>query len=154
MLYSSEGINSQQQRLGNGFQLPSISTVTAGDSIPTMLSHNYQPTSYQTSAGVTPSVDARRMSDADLLLNLHSPYPTAAPRRSNNITGTVTSPNIDYVQNTLNDPFSQFQPATSLPYSGMMIESQDIDMSMLADDMMFLEYLPQEYMSAFGGNPS
>jgi hypothetical protein len=32
-----------------------------------------------------------------------------------------------------------------MPYSGMMIESQDIDMSMLADDMMWLEYLPQDF---------
>jgi hypothetical protein len=38
-----------------------------------------------------------------------------------------------------------------MPYSGMMIESQDIDMSMLADDMMWLEYLPQDFKRGFGG---
>jgi hypothetical protein len=37
-----------------------------------------------------------------------------------------------------------------MPYSGMMIETQDIDMSMLTDDMMWLEYLPQDLMGGFG----
>ena len=141
MLYTSEGINGEQQRPTNESR-PSV--VTSGDGLPTLSPQYY---AYQASTGVASNVDTRRMSDADLLLNLHSPYPTPTPRQPNNMATTVTSP---YVQNA----FPQFQTAATFPYSGMMIESQDIDVSMLADDMMWLEYLPQDFTNAFGGNPS
>jgi hypothetical protein len=153
MLYSSDGVNGQQQRAPNGPQLPSITAVTAGEGMPSISQpQNYRQPSFQT-APVHSNVDARRMSEADLLLNLHSPYPTPPPRMPTNL-ATATSPNIDFVQsNSLNDLFSQFQTGAGggMPYSGMMIESQDIDMSMLADDMMWLEYLPQDFTSGFGG---
>lgn len=156
MLYSSEGVNTQQQRPPKGLPLPSIVAVTSGEGIPNIQSHTFRQPSYQTSPTVPTNVDARRISEADLLLNLHSPYPAPSPQMTNNLaTATATSPNLDFVQNnTLNDPFAQFQPSTTMPYSGMMIESQDIDMSMLADDMMWLEYLPQDFTSGFGGAPA
>lgn len=154
MLYSSDGVTGPQQRAPNGPQLPSIAAVASGEGIPSISQPQNYRQPYQSSPPVPSNVDARRMSEADLLLNLHSPYPTPSPRIQNNLAATVTSPNIDFVQsNTLNDPFSQFQAGTGggMPYSGMMIESQDIDMSMLADDMMWLEYLPQDFTSGFGG---
>ncbi len=153
MLYSSEGVNGQHQRLPDGPPVPILTTSSPCEAGQT-LSHApvFQPASVQTPQNVPANVDATRISEADLLLNLHSPYPAPIPRIPSHPTASGTVPNTEFIQNSpLNNPFGQFQGPAVMPYSGMMIESQDIDMSMLADDMMWLEYLPQDFKRGFGG---
>ena len=153
MLYSSEGVNGQQQRLPDGPQAPLLttsSTCEAGQTLPNP--PVFRLPSIQAPQNIPANIDATRISEADLLLNLHSPYPAPIPRIPNRLTTSETAPSTDFINNSsLNDPLSQLQGPAVMPYSGMMIESQDIDMSMLADDMMWLEYLPQDFKRGFGG---
>jgi len=124
-----------------------------------------------------PTADPVLVSDADLLLNLHSPYSTASPGRilpagaspfvppgrtpnlsSGQSPGQGFSPPSQYTQFDIN---GSFDGAGQVPFGDMMIQSQDIDMSALGDDMMpWLEYLPHEmlfydassgYMGGTGG---
>jgi hypothetical protein len=136
MLYSNDGVN--------GTSSPCESSQTLS-----------QPPAFRvtsSSQNVPANVDATRISEADLLLNLHSPYPAPIPRIPGHPTPSGTAPNTEFIHNSsLNNPFGQFQGLAVMPYSGMMIESQDIDMSMLAEDMMWLEYLPQDVKRGFGG---
>ena len=91
-------------------------------------------------------------SDADLLLNLQSPYNAAqsntgsSPAFPQNFTpnhdphhstfnNNVTSANWNYANLWNPADFSQ-GPNSMQPFGDMMIESQDVDMSMLGLDMM------------------
>ncbi|KAL4780522.1 fungal-specific transcription factor domain-containing protein [Aspergillus varians] len=121
-------------------------------------------------------------SDATLLLGLNSQYPHPIPRPSNsqsshaqNIT-TSSSSTLDpqvtaynYIPSTTSDRHasgshmgsrpSDLHPSANPPVCDLLIESQDVDMSMLHQPDQFpfpfgglpwLEYLPQDVLSYFG----
>ncbi|KAF2202840.1 hypothetical protein GQ43DRAFT_297123 [Delitschia confertaspora ATCC 74209] len=122
-----------------------------------------------------PTHDPALVSDADLLLNIHSPFAGNSPnaaRLSNpsstfgtrRLEGSIhpspqTGPNQDFSPGEA--PFSTYPtpcdgPTSQVPFGDMMIESQDIDMSALGDDMVpWLEsYLPHDmfgYFDSSGG---
>jgi hypothetical protein len=129
---------------------------------------NPTPQNFNTS----PEVDASRIpvSDADLILNLHSPYNSQSPQLPNGIphlTGS-TQPFVDQSSNHVGPQqaqqqqhqhqqhqFQRMQDQSTMAYGTMMIESTDIDMSVLGDDMMWLEYLPSENSNFYDhGGPS
>ncbi|KAK3065488.1 hypothetical protein LTS18_006199 [Coniosporium uncinatum] len=126
-------------------------------------------------SATTVPADPSLLSDADLLLNLHSPYPPTSPHPVAN-GGTPNLPSYS------NSPMASFNhlPANSMTTNGlpgpgnmtahqqqqqsqafdntavppgemMMIESQDIDMSALVgEDMMpWLEYLPYDMFGMY-----
>ncbi|ETN37539.1 uncharacterized protein HMPREF1541_07161 [Cyphellophora europaea CBS 101466] len=145
-------------------------------------SHHTQSNTYpyQHSAHMMPP--PRRMSslpydpvshtDADLLLNLNSPYPTASTTNlSSNNSGGVGTPTPSLSQTYSHDyaappppPSHMYNPAAGgggYPnYGDMLIESQDVDMMTVAganalsfpggDMIPWLEYLPQDVLSYFG----
>ncbi|KAJ9638273.1 hypothetical protein H2199_006960 [Coniosporium tulheliwenetii] len=101
--------------------------------------------------------DPSLVSDADLLLNLHSPYPANSPHLPPN-GSALQAPHqqqTSAVQNFLSQgnldglpPRGQSQ--AMMPFGDMMIESQDIDVSALGVDMMpWLEYLPHEMLGFY-----
>jgi hypothetical protein len=105
-------------------------------------------------------------SDAEMLLGLqNSPYSqTAGSHHSYDPSQNVVSPSTSR-QDPSNGSYDFSQPNTNIypggsnTYMGfggvgdMMMQSQEIDMSSLSDDMMpWLEYLPQEYFES--GNPN
>lgn len=109
--------------------------------------------------------DPALVSDADLLLNLHSPYSTASSPAGRAPTGATasavnphspTGPYPSQVSHSMGGAASMTTPGQP-PHSGgsvlfgdMMIESQDIDMSALGDNMMtWLEWLPHEMVTFF-----
>jgi hypothetical protein len=100
-----------------------------------------------------PQVDASRIQDADLLLNLTSPYNQNSPQVPNT---ALPQPPQSHLNNNPNPGFvdhheyQRMQEQGNMHYGDMMIESQDIDMSVLGDDMMWLEYLPSEPMNFYG----
>jgi hypothetical protein len=117
-------------------------------------SHMPPPPSAAFNTLLTP--DPVLVSDADLLLNLHSPFSTNSPNTTNS-----RLPNPIFTQNSHGPPSStnqnhnEFSP-NAFPYPSpsdhafgdMVIDSQDVDMSVLGADMMpwDLEYLPHDIM--------
>jgi len=104
------------------------------------------------------------ISDADLLLNLHSRYQTSPQVSTSHteLTNPSQQPFSDQQSAFIGQRQQQYQDfheddALAMPYGNMMIENQDIDMSaVMRDDMMWLEYLPHDLMGVFdpGGGGS
>ncbi|KAH9872181.1 hypothetical protein IAQ61_005016 [Plenodomus lingam] len=110
--------------------------------------------------GVSAS-DPVLVSDADLLLNLHSPftagsptsartslhgpspYARAAPLTSNHPTQQPPQPHNDF-----SPTFATFSNSSDNTFGDMVIDTQDVDMSALGADMMpwDLEYLPHDVL--------
>jgi hypothetical protein len=87
------------------------------------------------------------------LLNLTSPYNQNSPQ----VPDTALPPTPQSHLNNNPNPgfvdhheYQRMQEQGNMHYGNMMIESQDIDMSVLGDDMMWLEYLPSEPMNFYG----
>jgi hypothetical protein len=129
---------------------------------------------------VNPTVTPSATADADLLLSMSSPYNmnlTSTPQQPQN--ATASSANIarpqsyDYAQTPASRGTPHMQYQTSSPYDlsaandfGMMIESQEIDMTGASvggassgagglgfpggDMIPWLEYLPQDVLNYFG----
>jgi hypothetical protein len=102
-----------------------------------------------------PTPDPVLVSDADLLLNLHSPFSTSSPNTTNS---RLPNPSFAQSQHRPSNPppnHNEFSP-NAFPYPSpsdhvfgdMVIDSQDVDMSVLGADMMpwDLEYLPHDIM--------
>lgn len=112
------------------------------------------------------------VSDADLLLNLHSPFSAASPTA----TRTPSQSSVSYTRTTsqhnqqqqqhLHPPHSDFSPtfgtyptSSDHIYGDMVIDTQNVDMSVLGADMMpwDLEYLPHDVLyfgdGAFPSDP-
>lgn len=100
--------------------------------------------------------DPALVSDADLLLNLHSPFNNASPSQAplQNATSYVRSASL---QNSQPQPHqgSEFSPTFGMyttpqdnAFGDMVIDTQDVDMSVLGADMMpwDLEYLPHDML--------
>lgn len=114
-----------------------------------------------------PSLDPSRIQDAEMLLNLtHSPYDQSSPQQLPNPGIPPPShlsnqqPNPTYMeqshavmsqQQQQQQEYQRMQEQGGMQYNNMMIESQDIDMSVLGDNMMWLEYLPSEPLNGFYG---
>lgn len=113
-----------------------------------------------------PTPDPVLVSDADLLLNLHSPFSTSSPGGTTRPTplqptsfarGSAPSSNPAPTQQQPSDfspGFSTYPTPSDQPFGDMVIDSQDVDMSVLGTDMMpwDLEYLPHD-MLYFGDAP-
>ncbi|KAF1844450.1 pathway-specific nitrogen regulator [Cucurbitaria berberidis CBS 394.84] len=113
--------------------------------------------------GSVPSPDPVLVSDADLLLNLHSPFSGASPSATRTpipTTSYTRSTSIQQqpppppppppppIQNDLSPTLGAYATASQTAYGDMVIDTQDVDMSVLGADMMpwDLEYLPHEIL--------
>jgi hypothetical protein len=93
------------------------------------------------------------VSDADLLLNFHSPFASASPRTDlQNSTSFARNQQSQSNQNDFSPTFTNFPMPSDTTFGDMVIDTQDVDMSLLGADMMpwDLEYLPHD-MLYFGG---
>lgn len=122
------------------------------------------PPSRPSTSNFHTSTDPGLISDADLLLNLHSPFSAgASPRLPNGLPSFSSPPTVHQHQpplgpsnvfsmhnNSLFGHTGSFDGSGAIPFGDMMIESQDIDMSALGDDMVpWLEYLPHDMLNFF-----
>ncbi|XPS98695.1 hypothetical protein M3J09_007891 [Ascochyta lentis] len=116
--------------------------------------------------GLVPAPDPALVSDADLLLNLHSPFNSAPPSHAppQNATSYVRSASTQHNQ-AHQVHASEFSPTLGMyttpsdnAFGDMVIDTQDVDMSVLGADMMpwDLEYLPHDMLyfgdGTFGAN--
>ncbi|KAF1952229.1 hypothetical protein CC80DRAFT_452894 [Byssothecium circinans] len=151
-------------------QMPSNPTIKfePSPSIPALPFAPFDPTtmppppSTQQMTAVHPTPDPVLVSDADLLLNLHSPFSASSPnntRQSLQPTSFARNSATTLSNQALPSP-SDFSPVfTNYPtpsehlFGDMVIDSQEVDMSVLGADMMpwDLEYLPHD-MLYFGEN--
>ncbi|KAH7389984.1 fungal-specific transcription factor domain-containing protein [Pyrenochaeta sp. MPI-SDFR-AT-0127] len=106
-----------------------------------------------------PTPDPVLVSDADLLLNLHSPFSTASPtvarpplQTSVSYTRTTSQHNqpqhLHPPHNDFSPTFSTYPTSSDNTFGDMVIDTQDVDMSVLGADMMpwDLEYLPHDML--------
>lgn len=177
------GAGSEQR--SQSFTMPNVDSQAPSTSFPQTFNH-VQPlhgsmpppahTATRQQQHFSPSlIDPALVSDADLLLNLHSPYATGnspapggtagssyfsaalqsqrpghafSPMHSSNL--SLNSPPGATTNTTGAGP-----PSISMHFGDMMIESQDIDVSALGDDMMpWLEYLPHDMLGFYETGPS
>lgn len=183
-MYTSDNSNGRETKPEMDTTQPSISSVlsnappnlprikfedSAGMSSPSSFPHsapsqltfdptNMPPPPPNFSSVQTP--DPVLVSDADLLLNLHSPFsvgslnatrppmsnqpshPSPVPRTSTTLPGQTNQ-----TQDFSPTAFGQY-PTPSETFGDMVIDTQDIDMSALGAEMMpwDLEYLPHDLM--------
>jgi hypothetical protein len=101
------------------------------------------------------------VSDADLLLNLHSPFSGGSPAAirtplQNSTNYTRSTSQLQPPQSEFSPTFGTFNTPSDGTFGDMVIDTQDVDMSLLGADMMpwDLEYLPHEMLyfgdGAFG----
>ncbi|KAF2028884.1 pathway-specific nitrogen regulator [Setomelanomma holmii] len=101
-----------------------------------------------------PTPDPVLVSDADLLLNLHSPFSTHSPatgRPMPNPTSFARAPSLSNNQHARNDfspTYATYPTPSDNTFGDMVIDTQDVDMSLLGADMMpwDLEYLPHDML--------
>ncbi|KAF2641863.1 hypothetical protein P280DRAFT_286666 [Massarina eburnea CBS 473.64] len=97
------------------------------------------------------------VSDADLLLNLHSPFSASSPNNtrtplqptSYTRSSATTLPNQELpVPPDFTPVFANYPTLSDQPFGDMVIDSQEIDMSILGPEMMpwDLEYLPHDML--------
>jgi hypothetical protein len=109
--------------------------------------------------GSASAPDPALVSDADLLLNLHSPFSGASPATNHGMRSPTSYlravPNQTQNAQMQGAPSTEFSPTyTAYPTSAdtlfgdMVIDTQDVDMSVLGADMMpwDLEYLPHDLL--------
>lgn len=118
------------------------------------------------SYGMAPTPDPALVSDADLLLNLHSPFNNASPSQGSlqNTTSYIRSASIQsnpphqVPPNEFSPTFGMYATPSDNTFGDMVIDTQDVDMSVLGADMMpwDLEYLPHDVLyfgdGTFGAN--
>ncbi|KAH8728122.1 fungal-specific transcription factor domain-containing protein [Phaeosphaeriaceae sp. PMI808] len=129
---------------------------------------NMPPPPNQPFNTITPP-DPVLVSDADLLLNLHSPFSSASPSTARTSLAIPTSfartSSISITQqaqphqNSFPSPtLGSFPAPSDNTFGDMVIDTQDVDMSLLGADMMpwDLEYLPHDMLyfgdATFGNN--
>lgn len=112
-----------------------------------------------------PNPDPVMVSDADLLLNLHSPFSGNSPAAVRTpiptqqpFTRAPSQMQPPPPQNDFSPTFTTFHAPSDHAFGDMVIDTQDVDMSLLGADMMpwDLEYLPHDMLSfgdaSFGGS--
>lgn len=105
---------------------------------------------------IVPAPDPALVSDADLLLNLHSPFNNASPNQAplQNTTSYVRTASLQNDQahqvqsNEFSPTFGMYTTPSNNAFGDMVIDTQDVDMSVLGADMMpwDLEYLPHDML--------
>ncbi|KAF2799673.1 hypothetical protein K505DRAFT_320990 [Melanomma pulvis-pyrius CBS 109.77] len=122
--------------------------------------HPFDPASMPPPPGAgfnaVPTPDPVLVSDADLLLNLHSPFSTSSPTATSRLPNTSFTPNQHRSSTSTSHNTQDFSPNAFVSYptpsdhafSDMVIDSQEVDMSVLGADMMpwDLEYLPHDIL--------
>jgi hypothetical protein len=98
-----------------------------------------------------PTPDPVLVSDADLLLNLHSPFSATSPRSSaiqSQTSFARASSQAQLSQNDFSPTFGTYPTPSDNTFGDMVIDTQDVDMSLLGADMMpwDLEYLPHDML--------
>lgn len=179
VMYTSE---SNDTRIAKPATRPSISSLPSES--PVKFEPNQPPPSPSTFGNFTPSAmlppppnstlhsaspaDSVLVSDADLLLNLHTPFTADSPRYSLHSNQTYAQvPSLPTPHRhpshhpAVSPPFTNPHPPTENPFGDMVIDTQDVDMSVLGADMMpwDLEYLPHDMLyfgdaAGSGGNSS
>jgi hypothetical protein len=106
--------------------------------------------------GIVPAPDPALVSDADLLLNLHSPFGSASPNQAplQGATSFVRSASMSNNQphqvqaSEFSPTFGVYTTPSDNAFGDMVIDTQDVDMSVLGADMMpwDLEYLPHDML--------
>jgi hypothetical protein len=90
------------------------------------------------------------VSDADLLLNLHAAFPSASPSatRSTHMRTTSAPEHTQHRSSNRSPSLSAYPTPSDNTFGDMVIDVQDVDMSLLGTDMMpwDLEYLPCDLM--------
>ncbi|KAL5115491.1 hypothetical protein ACEQ8H_006632 [Pleosporales sp. CAS-2024a] len=121
---------------------PSLSQFNHGSMLP-------PPTAFNNST-LTP--DAVLVSDADLLLNLHSPFTSTSPRapavQSQTSFARASPQHAQPSPNEFSPTFGTYATPSDNTFGDMVIDTQDVDMSLLGADMMpwDLEYLPHDML--------
>lgn len=107
-----------------------------------------------------PTSDPALMSDADLLLSLHSPFSAPSPNSARQplqptsfIRGTSLSNQPTAQASDFTTDMGTYPTPNDHVFGDMVIDSQEVDMSILGAEMMpwDLEYLPTD-LFYFGGN--
>jgi hypothetical protein len=175
-MYTSENSNARDTRLlqPNPVQTAdNRSSSVPSDSVPTRFGPTSPPFDPSTmppppvNAVLTP--DPELYSDAGLLLNLRSPFSASSPNnpleplQSMSFTrGFTSAPSPDqqqptHAQQDLSSPTPSIYPNPSdYTFGDMVIDSQEVDLSLLGADMMRwdLDYLPHDMLfigdGAFG----
>ncbi|KAJ4288595.1 hypothetical protein N0V90_011832 [Kalmusia sp. IMI 367209] len=124
------------------------------------------PPPLNSNINTAPASDPVLVSDADLLLNLHSPYSASSPTTSRHplqhtsftrssmpvpTNNTISNQQQQASQATFSPNFTTYPTPTDQPFSDMVIDSQEVDMSVLGADMMpwDLEYLPHDMLYSY-----
>ncbi|TKA80532.1 hypothetical protein B0A49_01023 [Cryomyces minteri] len=117
---------------------------------------NTNAPTHSTLASYSPiNADSEATSDADLLLGLNSSFISAAQRSASMPYQSTQPQPAGQNENMIEWAPSQTGESSGYSYGDMMIESQDVDMSLFGSDMMpWLEYLPPDTFGYFdaGGN--
>jgi hypothetical protein len=164
VMYSSENNNTRDQKAApRASSQPSIASLisdapmrfdSAQSSLqsPSMTQFNHAsmppPPSF---SNTMPTPDPVLVSDADLLLNLHSPFSATSPRTSaiqSQTSFARASSQTQHNQNDFSPTFGTYPTPSDNTFGDMVIDTQDVDMSLLGADMMpwDLEYLPHDML--------
>jgi hypothetical protein len=107
------------------------------------------------SFNAVPTPDPVLVSDADLLLNLHSPFSAGSPaigrtslQNPTSFARSTSIPHNPHAQNDFSPTYGTYPTPSDNTFGDMVIDTQDIDMSLLGADMMpwDLEYLPHDML--------
>jgi hypothetical protein len=176
VMYSSENSNSRDPKLPSSkppppaSSQPSIASLISEPPVkfeppqqplqsPSIahFNHSSMPPPPSAFTNTLPTPDPVLVSDADLLLNLHSPFSATSPRtsaiQSQTSFARASSQQPPPNQNDFSPTFGTYPPPSDNTFGDMVIDTQDVDMSLLGADMMpwDLEYLPHD-MLYFGEN--
>jgi hypothetical protein len=127
-------------------QQPLVSPSTS-----TRFNHASMPPPPPFNNNLLPSPDPVSVSDADLLLNLHSPFSAPSPGvllQSQTSFARASSQQAQPHHNEFSPTFGTYQTPSDNTFGDMVIDTQDVDMSLLGADMMpwDLEYLPHDML--------
>jgi hypothetical protein len=117
----------------------------------TRFNHASMPPPPPFNNNLLPSPDPVSVSDADLLLNLHSPFSAPSPGvllQSQTSFARASSQQAQPHHNDFSPTFGTYPAPSGNTFGDMVIDTQDVDMSLLGADMMpwDLEYLPHDML--------
>jgi hypothetical protein len=166
---NSDGRNTKPTKPAPASTQPSIAALVSDPPIkfeppmaspsafPTFNSATMPPPPPNQAFNTLPSPDPVLVSDADLLLNLHSPFSASSPGTarapSQNLTSFTRTSSVmgnqpNQPQNDFSSSFGPFSTPSDTTFGDMVIDTQDVDMSVFGADMMpwDLEYLPHDML--------
>jgi hypothetical protein len=152
VMYSSENNNNNNNAKAappNPNPQPSIASLISD---PALKFDPSQPAHFNTHTSMPPpsypAPDPVLVSDADLLLNLHSPFSAALPRQNSISTSYLRTTQPNQSTSGLSPTFASYPTPSDNSFGDMVIDTQEMDMSLLGADMMpwDLEYLPHDML--------